>query len=62
MRMLNFYINRAGANLTQERRAELLKAKRLLAKRMTRQKSRVTKQKTRIAKTKKIIGKKKSAR
>ena len=62
MRMLNFYINRAGENLPASRKAELLKAKRLLAKRITRQKSRVTKQKARITKTKKIIGKKKSAR
>ena len=31
MRMLNFYINRAGKNLTQERHAELEKAKTLLS-------------------------------
>jgi tRNA(adenine34) deaminase len=62
MRMLNFYINRAGENLSASRKAELLKATRLLSKTITRQKSRVTKQKTRITKTKKIIGKKKSSR
>ena len=32
MRMLNFYINRAGKNLSQERHAELEKAKTLLSK------------------------------
>jgi tRNA(adenine34) deaminase len=31
MRMLNFYINRAGKNLSQERHAELEKAKQLLS-------------------------------
>lgn len=31
MRMLNFYMNRAGNNLSQERRAELEKAKTLLS-------------------------------
>jgi len=31
MRMLNFYINRAGKNLPQERHAELEKAKTLLS-------------------------------
>jgi tRNA(adenine34) deaminase len=31
MQMLNFYINRAGKNLTQERHAELEKAKTLLS-------------------------------
>ncbi len=31
MRMLTFYINRAGANLSAERRAELEKAKTLLS-------------------------------
>jgi len=34
MRMLNYYINRAGRNLSAERRAELEKAKRLLSKRI----------------------------
>ena len=32
MRMLNFYINRAGKNLSSERHAELEKAKTLLSK------------------------------
>ncbi len=34
MRMLTFYINRAGRNLSAERRAELEKAKVLLSKRV----------------------------
>ena len=37
MRMLNFYINRAGHNLSQERRAELEKAKELLSRRIARE-------------------------
>ncbi len=32
MRMLNFYVNRAGENLSSKRRAELEKAKTLLSK------------------------------
>jgi hypothetical protein len=31
MRMLNFYINRAGKNLSKERAAELEKAKQMLS-------------------------------
>ena len=38
-RMLNFYINRAGKNLPEERRAELKKAKALLSARIAKQKS-----------------------
>jgi len=38
MRMLNFYINRAGHNLSANRRAELEKAKDLLSKRIAREK------------------------
>lgn len=34
MRMLSYFINRAGRGLSPERRAELLKAKSLLAKRV----------------------------
>jgi tRNA(adenine34) deaminase len=37
MRMLTYYINRAGHNLTAERRAELKKAKLLLSKKVTRE-------------------------
>lgn len=37
MRMLNYFINRAGHNLDPERRAELEKAKQLLSKRMERE-------------------------
>ncbi len=36
MRMLTFYINRAGRTLSAERRAELEKAKELLSKRVAR--------------------------
>jgi hypothetical protein len=39
MRMLNFYINRAGKNLSSERHAELEKAKTLLSKIIEDQKS-----------------------
>ncbi len=38
MRMLNYYINRAGHNLTPARRAELEKAKALLSKKIAAQK------------------------
>jgi Protein of unknown function (DUF3175) len=38
MRMLNFYINRAGRNLSESRRAELEKAKQLLSKRIAQEK------------------------
>jgi hypothetical protein len=34
MRMLTFYINRAGKNLSEERRAELSRAKELLSERI----------------------------
>ena len=40
MRMLNFYINRAGRNLSAERRTELEKAKELLSLRIARDKER----------------------
>lgn len=36
LRMLTFYINRAGKNLSATRRAELEKAKKLLSKRVER--------------------------
>lgn len=39
MRMLTFFINRAGRGLTPERKAELEKAKVLLAKRVKRDRS-----------------------
>jgi tRNA(adenine34) deaminase len=39
MRMLNFYINRAGKTLTQERHAELEKAKTLLSEIIAKEKS-----------------------
>jgi tRNA(adenine34) deaminase len=34
LRMLTFYINRAGKELTEDRRTELAKAKRLLSERI----------------------------
>jgi tRNA(Arg) A34 adenosine deaminase TadA len=43
MQMLNFYINRAGKNLTQERHAELEKAKTLLSKIIAKEKPEPTK-------------------
>jgi tRNA(adenine34) deaminase len=39
MQMLNFYINRAGKNLTQERHAELEKAKTILSEIIAKEKS-----------------------
>jgi uncharacterized protein DUF3175 len=39
MRMLNYFINRAGRALTKTRRAELEKAKALLSKRIQKSKS-----------------------
>ncbi len=39
MRMLSFYINRAGKNLSASRRKELEKAKALLSRRVQRDKS-----------------------
>jgi hypothetical protein len=41
MRMLSFYINRAGHNLSVSRRAELEKAKELLHKRVERERKKV---------------------
>jgi hypothetical protein len=37
MRMLNFYINRAGKNVSSIRRKELVRAKKLLARRIEQQ-------------------------
>jgi hypothetical protein len=39
MRMLNFYINRAGKNLPQSRKDELQKAKTLLSEKIAKQNS-----------------------
>jgi tRNA(adenine34) deaminase len=44
MRMLNFYINRAGKNLSSERHAELEKAKDKLSAIITKQKAKTEKQ------------------
>jgi tRNA(adenine34) deaminase len=46
MRMLTFYINRAGHNLPATRKAELQKAKKLLSKRIAAAKEKGTGQKT----------------
>jgi hypothetical protein len=40
MRMLTFFINRAGRGLSQQRRAELEKAKSLLSERIRRERNR----------------------
>jgi uncharacterized protein DUF3175 len=48
MRMLNYFINRAGRGLTRERRSELEKAKELLSKRI--RKNKQTEDKTAIRK------------
>jgi len=40
MRMLTYYINRAGRSLSAGRRAELEKAKSLISKRVAREKKR----------------------
>jgi len=40
MRMLNYFINRAGRGLSKERRAELERAKSLLSARITRERDR----------------------
>jgi hypothetical protein len=45
MRMLNFYINRAGKNLSNERLAELEKAKQLLSDRIANRKDAPTSKK-----------------
>ena len=42
MRMLAFYINRAGHNLSASRRAELEKAKELLSQRIAQEKQKAT--------------------
>jgi len=66
MQMLNFYINRAGKNLSQERHAELEKAKTLLSETITKEKAesetpakKATKKVTKQA-TKKVPAKKKT--
>jgi Protein of unknown function (DUF3175) len=40
MRMLNYYINRAGRNLSASRRKELMKAKSLLSERLRKRRTR----------------------
>jgi tRNA(Arg) A34 adenosine deaminase TadA len=49
MQMLNFYINRAGKNLTQERHAELEKAKTLLSANIAKEKPKSEKPSTKTA-------------
>ena len=43
MRMLTFYINRAGHNLSATRKAELTKAKKLLSERIAKEKEKTKK-------------------
>jgi tRNA(adenine34) deaminase len=49
MRMLTYYINRAGHNLTAERRAELRNAKSLLSKIVAREREAATQQRNKAA-------------
>ncbi len=49
MRMLTFYINRAGHNLSASRKAELQKAKKMLSKRIETAKSKGSTSKNRAA-------------
>lgn len=49
MRMLTFYINRAGHNLSASRKAELEKAKKMLSKRMETEKAKGSTAKKRAA-------------
>jgi tRNA(adenine34) deaminase len=60
MRMLNFYINRAGKNLSESRQAELEKAKTLLSEIVAKQKGNSSK--SPAAKPAKKTAKKASAR
>jgi tRNA(adenine34) deaminase len=60
MRMLNFYINRAGKNLSESRQAELEKAKTLLSEIIAKQKGNSSK--SPAAKPAKKTAKKASAR
>jgi hypothetical protein len=65
MRMLNFYINRAGKTLSKTRHAELEKAKELLSKNISKEKAKTPAKKTATKKSaKKAAAKtvKKSAR
>jgi Protein of unknown function (DUF3175) len=58
MRMLNFYINRAGKNLPKERHAELEKAKTLLSEIIAKQKAKSPAKAAKKAATKKPAAKK----
>jgi hypothetical protein len=49
MRMLTFYINRAGHNLSASRKAELERAKALLSKRIAREKEKASNSRKRAA-------------
>jgi hypothetical protein len=62
MRMLNFYINRAGKNLSEDRKAELTKAKTLLSKRIAEQKENTSAKKTSSKKKATAKASKKAAR
>lgn len=52
MRMLNYYMNRAGRNLSVARRRELMKAKSILSATIARRKHRQKKQKSKARRTK----------
>jgi topoisomerase IA-like protein len=58
MRMLNFYINRAGKNLPKERHAELEKAKSLLSEIIAKHKDKSPAKPAKKAATKKTAAKK----
>jgi len=64
MRMLNYYINRGGKNLSEERHAELEKAKGILSGIIARQKAKAAPKKPSGKKTaqKKTAGKKAAAK
>jgi hypothetical protein len=57
MRMLNFYINRAGKNLPKERHAELEKAKELLSATIAKEKAKAPAKKTATKAAKKTVKK-----
>jgi tRNA(adenine34) deaminase len=64
MRMLNYYINRGGKNLSEERHAELEKAKEILSEIIAKQKAKTVPKKGSAKKTaaKKTAGKKAAAK
>jgi topoisomerase IA-like protein len=61
MRMLNFYINRGGTGLTEERQAELEKAKGLLSERIAEEKGKAKSAPKKHTRTAATTSKKKTA-